>query len=112
MERRRLIVGADVQGIARFRGGHLPDHAALRIVDDVAVAIEHDAPPRAEYRAAARTPEGLQPVAALPVPDDGLSTRELERRFLGVGNLPVVVEIVPASRRHDPRTRIGAEGPA
>src|SRR5205807_9435482 len=53
-----------------------------------------------------------QAVAALALPDDGLAPRELEAGLLGVGELPVVVEVITPAHRRDANGIVHAQGPA
>src|SRR5256886_10031732 len=45
-------------------------------------------------------------------PDDGFAPRELEAGFLGVGELPVIVEVIAAADRSDADGVVHAQGPA
>src|SRR5439155_160849 len=90
-----------IEAVPRLRGEGLLHDFALQVVHGVAVAIHDDAAGRAEDGGAALATIRGQPVAALALPDDGLPARELEAGFLGVGELPVVVEVIAAPDRGD-----------
>src|SRR3989441_9962397 len=90
-----------IEAVSGLRGeGLLPDFA-LHVVHGVAVAVHDHAARGAEDGGAALATVRGQPVAALALPDDGLPPRELEASFLGVGELPVVVEVIAAADRGD-----------
>ena len=95
------IVAHCVESVTLGRGLELFDQLVLEIVDDVAVSIDDDAAVGAEYCRAARASVEIQSVAALPLPDDALTSVEYERRFLSVGRLaqsrPIPRSVSPAS---------------
>src|SRR5438094_128398 len=107
-----VVVGMRIEAVPRLRGEGLLHYFALQVVHGVAVAIHDDAAGRAEDGGAALATIRGQPVAALALPDDGLPARELEAGFLGVGELPVVVEVIAAPDRGDADRVVLAQGPA
>src|SRR5438552_15329836 len=108
----RVVVGADVEPVTRLRREILLDDRVLEVVDDVPVAVHHHAPGRAEDCGTARAAVGGQAVAALSLPDDGLPAGELERGFLGVGELPVIVEVIATAGRRHASAAVYAQRPA
>ncbi len=85
---------------------HLLHDFVFEIVDDVTVAIDyHRCRWCREPRCRARTVVEIESVAALPLPDDALAAVEHERRFLRVGELPIV-GVVEASARRDHAARV------
>src|SRR5690242_2214666 len=106
-----VVVGAEVEAVPARGGERLLHGLALQIVHRVAVAVHDGAAPGAKDGGAPAAVEGFQAVTALPLPDDGLAAGELEAGFLSVGELPVVVEVVAASRRRDPGRKVHAERP-
>src|SRR6266516_886880 len=89
-----VVVGAKVETVTRLRGERLLDDLILEIIDDIAIAVHHDAPGRAEDCGTARAAVGGKAVAALPLPYDGLPAGELEHGLLRVGELPFIVEMI------------------
>src|SRR2546423_6961482 len=89
----------------------LPDNLVLEIVDDVPVTIDYHAAIGAEDGRATGPPIKLEPIAALALPDDALAAFEHERRFLGVGELPVVGVMEASARRDDSRRVVDPEHP-
>src|SRR6184192_2063666 len=110
--RGHVVVGAEVEAVPPLGGERLLHGLALEIVDRVAVAVHHRAAARTENGGASAAVERLRAVAALPLPDDRLAVREVEAGFLRVGKLPVVFEVVAASRRGDADGVIHAQRPA
>src|SRR5687767_2743729 len=106
------IVPGEIETVGDLRLAHLSHHRARDVVMHVAAAIEHDRAVRSENLRPTPAAERLSAVAALSLPDDGLSAVELEDHFLGVGKLPVVVEVVAAASGAHARGILDAERPA
>src|SRR2546425_12842057 len=107
-----LIVAARRQRIRTGLRDRLLHHFVLEVVDGVAVLIEHYRPRRPVHDRAARPVLGRERVAAQALPHDGALALELEAGFLGVGELPIIFEVVPAAGRGDAHRVVHAEGPA
>src|SRR5437773_4740244 len=101
VQRGHVVVGADVETVARPRGERLLDDLILEVIDDIPVAVHHHASGRAEDCGTALPAKRGEAVAALALPDDGLPAGDLEHGLLGVWELPVIVEVIaPSGRRH------------
>src|SRR5918992_2613914 len=85
------VVAGEIEAVRDRCLAHLSDDLSLHVVVHVAVAVEHDRAGRPEDLGSAPAAQRLHAVAALSLPDDGLSTVELEDGFLSVRELPVVV---------------------
>src|SRR5437660_4515015 len=112
VQRGHVVVGTDVEAVRVLRGQRLLHHLVVEVGHDVAVAVHDHAARRAQDGRAPLAAERGQAVAALPLPDDRLASGELEAGFLGVGELPVVGEVIAAADRRDARGIAHAQGPA
>src|SRR5438876_10786206 len=92
-----VVVGMRIEAVSGLRGEGLLHDFALDVVHGVAVAVHDHAARGAEDGGAALATVRSQAVAALALPDDGFAPRELEAGFLGVGELPVIVEVIAAA---------------
>src|SRR5256886_4919843 len=101
-----------IEAVSGLRGEGLLHDFALDVVHGVAVAVHDHAARGAEDGGAALATVRSQAVAALALPDDGFAPRELEAGFLGVGELPVIVEVIAAADRSDADGVVHAQGPA
>ncbi len=98
VELRQPIVANSVETVTLRCRLHLFDNLVLEIVDDVAVPIDYHATVGAEDSGTTRAPVELESVTALSLPDDALAALEYERRFLRVGELPVVGVVKTSAR--------------
>src|ERR671915_2452174 len=112
MELRQRVVGKCVDSISRDARRQLLYDGVLEVIDDVAIAIDDDAPSRAEDGRAARPSVHLEPVTALPLPNNTLSVIELERGLLTIWKFPVVREVKASASRDDASWMTDAEQPA
>src|SRR6266516_1068783 len=109
---RELIIATRREWIVNRRCDVLLHDLPVQVVHDVAVLIEDHRPRRAMHdRPAAAVFDGIG-IAAPTLPRDRSAALELERRFLSVGELPGVLEVVAAARGGDAHGMIYAEGPA
>src|SRR6266576_6478806 len=107
-----VVVGADVETVARPRGERLLDDLILEVIDDIPVAVHHYASGRAEDCGPALPAKRGEAVAALALPDDSLPAGELEHGLLGVGKLPVIVEVIATTRRRHATAPVHGQRPA
>src|SRR4051812_25069660 len=91
------IIPSELEAIARLRLDVLFHRFVFQIVEDIPIAIEHDAARRSQNCRAARPAERLETVAALSLPNDRLPALEVERRFLRVGKLPIILIVIAAT---------------
>ncbi len=85
------------------------DDLSREVVQDVALAIQHETPLRPVGHGTAAAVEERLAVAALPVPDDPLAAVELERRVLRIGELPVVGIVHACAAGRHPRREVDTE---
>src|SRR5205823_6484922 len=112
VQRGHVVVRTGVEAVHVLRGQRLPGDLVVEVVHSVAVTVHDDAARGAEDGGAALAAEGGQAVAALSLPDDGLPARELEAGFLGVGELPIVGEVIATADRGDARGVAHGQRPA
>ena len=70
----------------------LPDLLVIPIVYDITVPIDDDCAVFPVDGSAAATAFGRSSVAALAIPSDGFATLEIERGYLGIEKLPVIIK--------------------